>query len=80
MAVNFPFARSHVRSLIPVCVVIVLLACPVGSWTDDSVGDLTGPRSDDWITINKDAYAARAGRAFHKPLGRVDTASAEWHR
>src|SRR5215472_16619660 len=51
--------RSRIGQLISVSLTLFLLASPLGVWADDVASEPTGPRSDDWITINEDYSSQR---------------------
>src|SRR5262249_26712149 len=51
---------ARIGRLISVSLALSLLICPVGGWGDEgTTDDGIGPRSDDWITINKDYSSQR---------------------
>jgi alcohol dehydrogenase (cytochrome c) len=54
------YVPRRIGQLISVSLTLFLLARPIASWGDDTpIGDGTGPRSDDWITVNKDYSSQR---------------------
>ena len=54
------YVLRRIGQLISVSLTLFLLVHPVASWGDDlPAGGGAGPRSDDWITINKDYSSQR---------------------
>jgi alcohol dehydrogenase (cytochrome c) len=59
MGSGYASGRARIDQLIWVSLTLFLFASPVGVWADDVASDPTGPRTDDWITVNKDYSSQR---------------------